>query len=440
MKRRNFILGSTALGGALAANFGLSSLAFARVGGRTKTIVKVFQRGGADGLHLFPPTNDMNYYAARPTIRVEPANGDATSAIELKGSASAPNPNNKIAMNPNLAPLLRIWEDGGLAISPATHYDNAIRSHFHTQKTLEFGGDIKTGEGFLNRYLKLVDPHLNDTNVMRAVRSGVNTVAPVFIGDISVPIVRDSMGGLMTEDFCSGSGCSDNQLTEMVRSLSNVTTDNELENHVRRADTQIVDTIEIVKVSSRHSTNAGGLEYSDTDIGRGLKLVSQLLKDGTPLEVASVNWTAPTWDTHADHVSNGQSIADESIKHVKLVKQGANDLLTFYLDMKNSNMLDDVIVIVGSEFGRTVHQNGSFGTDHGHASTWFAYGGPTKGGVYSPFDNLRDENLHAGRYVPHIVSYQDIVGEAMWRHLGLDSATLSGIFPDHTFTDNKMFS
>ena len=439
MNRRKFLLGSAALGSAFASNFGLNSLSFAQSGGSTKTIIKIFQRGGADGLHLFPPVNDPDYINARPNVRVEANNGNATSAVTLPNRGRSPNPGNKIALNPNLTPLLEIWDEGDLAISPATHYNNSSRSHFDSQQIIEFGlGQINAESGFFNRYLEIVNPALNDTDTLRAIRAGINSNAPVFFGNVSVPVAQDGNGGLISNDFCSGTGCSDNQLTETLRTLASRETDNELENHVRAADTQLVDTLEIIRVASSHNTDAGGLEYTNTDMGRGLRLISQLLKDGNPVEVASLNWNNPGWDTHANHLANPGAVLNGN--HAEGVREGANDLLTFYRDMRNSGLLDDVIVIVGSEFGREVSQNGSRGTDHGFGGAWFSYGGPTNGGIYNAYDNLRPENLQAGRFVPHIVSYQDIVGEAMWRHLGVNDAQLAQIFPGHQFTDLQMYA
>lgn len=446
MKRRNFLLGTAAFGGALATNTGINSLTFAQAPGRTKTIVKVFQRGGADGLHLFPPIFDDNYYNARSSILVERPNSSNGSSAQVLQNINGTNPRNRrFGLNPNLMPLLTIWDEGNLAVSPATHYENSTRSHFAAQVFLETANNgTNLNDGLFNRYLQVVNPQLNDnSNQLRAIRAGVATAAPAFFGEVSVPSINDASSTLQSADFCSGSGCSDNQLTEMLRNIGKNETDNELENHIRRADVNLVDTTRVISASnnSRSSAvNAGGLDYTDTDIGRGLRLVAQLLKDGQPLEVASVNWANVGWDTHAGHVAPGDDIRDDSLATVRGVKDGANDLLTFYLDMKNNGMLDDVVVIVGSEFGRTVEQNGSNGTDHGYGSTWFTYGGRTKGGIYGAFESLETSRLEQGRYVPHIVSYQDILGEAFRRHMRVSNEDLRRIFPSHNFTDHRIYT
>jgi uncharacterized protein (DUF1501 family) len=81
-----------------------------------------------------------------------------------------------------------------------------------------------------------------------------------------------------------------------------------------------------------------------------------------------------------------------------------------------------------TEFGRTIRQNGSGGTDHGHASCLFALGGPVKGGkVYGKWPGLAAEQLYEGRDLALTTDFRDVFAEVVTRHMG--AANLNAIFP-----------
>jgi uncharacterized protein (DUF1501 family) len=90
--------------------------------------------------------------------------------------------------------------------------------------------------------------------------------------------------------------------------------------------------------------------------------------------------------------------------------------------------MSDVVVLTMSEFGRTVKQNGTGGTDHGHASCFFAMGGPVKGGkVYGDWPGLAQEKLYEGRDLALTTDFRSIFGEIATRHLGVTD--LNRLFP-----------
>ena len=105
-----------------------------------------------------------------------------------------------------------------------------------------------------------------------------------------------------------------------------------------------------------------------------------------------------------------------------------------------AELIDDVVIIVGTEFGRTVLENGSRGTDHGHGSTWFAIGGPTVPGVGPDITTLARNQLRNERYIPTVTDYRDVVGEIMVRHMNMPEQLVSTVFPNHSFTNFNLFN
>ncbi|MBX9924923.1 MAG: DUF1501 domain-containing protein [Hyphomicrobiaceae bacterium] len=434
--RRTFLKGATATSFALLGSaYGMPDMTFAQTAGK-KTLIKVFMRGGADGLSLFPKFGDLNYYTNRPNIAVPAPSADPNSAIRLDAM---------YGMNPNLRPLMEIWDAGRMAIGPGVHFAEGNRSHFDCQQWIELGRREDFGDGLFYKYLQLnagSDP-------LRAIRAGSSNLAASLAGaDLVVPSITDGPGyNLRNNDWCGGTNCSDNGLTKALDALgTNASVGPDAERATRRTTKAMVDTIAQVQQASLNYTTSGGLQYLDgqngrrwTSLGNGLKLVAQLLKAGVPLEVAAIDWQGH-WDTHENQIGN--SIIDDTNGHSRALKEGADNLLAFWRDL-GPTLQNNVIVMVGSEFGRTAFQNGSRGTDHGRGSAWFAFGGPTNRGIFGPLPELTDAFVRSSpnnNSIPITMNYKDMLAEAMIRHLGIPQSQLATLFPGHTFTNFNMFT
>lgn len=430
--RRVFLKGASAtslalLGGAC----GLPDLAFGQTAGK-KTLVKILMRGGADGLSVMPKYGDPNVPLLRPNLFVpSPDSSNPNAALKL---------DNMYGLNPNLRPLMEIWESGRMAFVPGVHFSEGNRSHFDCQQWIELGlSTTNQGDGVFNKYLQVVP----GSDVLRAVRAGSPSVAQSLIGrDIIVPGI-DNINNLGLS-FTAWQGDS---LTKVLAAIGDASVSGPpIEVEMRRSTRAMVDVIAKVQAAaSTYKNEAGGLQYNDGENGRpartlgmGLKVVAQLLKGGIPLEVAAIDWQG-TWDTHSNQL--GSSIIDRSNGHANGLAEGANDLLTFWRDI--AAFRNDVVVMVGTEFGRTALQNGSKGTDHGRGGVWFAFGGPTKGGIFAPLPELTQSLVTDAtnkNSIPITMNYKDMLAEAMIRHLGFPQAQLSTLFPGHTFTNFNMFT
>ncbi|MEO0370122.1 MAG: DUF1501 domain-containing protein [Pseudomonadota bacterium] len=402
--------------------------------GPGKTLIKVFLRGGADGLHLFPMVGDINYYNVRPNIAIEGPSNDANSALDMGQTMRA--------MNPNLAALMEIWEgDGmghGLTVCPSTAIEEGNRSHFDCQRWIGTGQRNNFIDGYLNRYLQNIDA---TDHPLRGASLGKTSNAKEISGDLPVPSVRQSSDFVLSNfDLCEGSGCSDNRLTDTMREISShpVVRDG-TEGQVREQQIVLLDAIEEVQnAGSNYEPNAGGLNYSFSTLGRGLRLAAQLIKAGVPLSVASLDWNIG-WDTHSNQIAEGADrFTDQTKRYHSRMVEGATDFLCFWRDM--ADYRDDVLLVAGTEFGRTVKENGSLGTDHGQGGAWFAFGGPARSVVAPDAVNLADENLLSNRYMPNVVDYRDMIGEIMVQHMGIQESMLANLFPTHQFTNYGLFN
>jgi uncharacterized protein (DUF1501 family) len=433
--RRAFVrLSTAALTAAMAGGFGLPGISLAATP-KKKTLIKIFMRGGADGLFLFPAYSDMNFYRARPNVSVKPPNGnDATSALRLTSS---------YGLHPQLRPLKEIWDDGRMAVYPATHFKEGNFSHFDCQAWIERGGTDLGLDGMFNRYLHDVP----GSHALRGLVAGMSTTADSMVGDIVVPSVPSGAEFQLTNwnwcdnrgyDWSKGACVGQNLLAKRLKSLNAARQADptmELTRESQKSMLEVMDQVQ--RVSRNYKPKADGLTYSDTSMGKGLELVAQLLKAGAPVEVAAIDWTIG-WDSHENHLPPGQSPIDEGSDYARGLRVGAEDLVCFYRDIAERRK--DVLIVAGSEFGREVLENGTFGTDHGFGGAWFAIGGSTKGGVFGAPRNLERSKLVQERYLPSVLNYKDITAEAMVRHLGMKQSLIASIFPNHKFTDHKLFT
>lgn len=428
MQNRRDFLKSMTSAAAMVGVAGAPKFSFAQEAGG-KTFIKVFMRGGADGLHLFPLYGDPFYYNYREDIAVPPPSNDINSALDLG--------NGMRGMNPNLELLMEIWDSGNMMLAPSTSFEGANRSHFDCQRWIGTGDQNNLIDGYLNRYMQNV---AGVDHPLRGMVAGKTSISTEIRGDIKVPAINDSNGfDLENNDFCEGAGCADNQLTQAMRDIHSHDIDlSAVEGQVRDSQLIMLDSIADVQMAAEgYTANAGGLDYSNSGLGRGLRLCAQLLKAGVPLEVAALDWNIG-WDTHSNQIAEGANpFTDQDKRYHSSMAQGASDFLTFYRDM--GAMMNDVVLLCGSEFGRTKKQNGSTGTDHGQGGAWFAFGGPTVRQI-APDVSTIDDTVVDRNWLPTVTSYRNIAAEIMVRHMGMSEQLISTIFPNHAFENYQLFS
>ena len=394
-----------------------------------RTLIKVFMRGGADGLNLFPPFADNEYYNLRPNLAVAPPNGgDPDSAIGLT---------NFFGMHPALAPLQEIWDAGDLGVAPATHRTDMSRSHFDNQRWIELGFLGLSGNGYIGRYLE------QNTSAVpfQALAAGRQSVPTSMRGPVPVTAVRRETDFAVRDNlWCEGSNCATNNYHAMLNRLYNAAPENAspMERLAYESGRDMADKLGIFEgFAGDYTPDAGGLDYTGDNFGSGLRVAAQLIKADLGLEVVTLDWNIG-WDTHSGQLPNGTTHGNLNFGYHNRMNQGATNILAFYRDI--SQFRNNVAMVFGSEFGRTARQNGSRGTDHGHAAAWFAVGGAVNGGFHGDWPGLTEQQLHRGRFLEQAVDYRDLMGEAMAKFLGAPQSQLSTIFPDHSFSDRGVFS
>lgn len=360
-----------------------------------KTVVCLCLRGGLDGLNAVVPYTDAAYFDSRPTIAVPVPNRE-NGVLPLDSG---------FGLHPRLAPLLPSYQSGQLAIVHAAGSPHPTRSHFEAQDYLETGvpGNALL-DGWLSRYLRLAsdrDRPLRAVaiagSVPRALRGGAPVVA---MNDPATFGVKPSGGRSHEDAFLQMYQSSDDPLA--------------------RAGVRALETVRDVRERAGAPYEpANGAQYPKS--GQRLMQVARLIKAGFDVEVAWIDMGG--WDTHV-----GQR-GPKSALGGALANLGSS-LAAFHTDM--GTLMDTTVVVVFSEFGRTVKENGTAGTDHGHGGVMFLLGGPVRGGrVAGDWPGLGREQLYRGRDLEVTTDYRQVLGEVLLKHLGAPS--LDHVFPGFAY-------
>ena len=390
--------------------FGADLVRGAAIGGnaRGKTLICLFQRGAADALNVVVPHGEAAYYRLRPNIAVpRPTLGaGGAGAVDLDGF---------FGLHPALAPLKPLWDQGVLAPVHAVGSPSSTRSHFDAQDYMETGTPDQKGthDGWLNRYLALRGTceagcvHDVKEPPFRAVSMTPQT--PRILEGPQATIAMSSL-----EEFSvRATGPAADRLEALYRTGS--------ADVVHAAGGEMFEAVKILRAANpRQYASRNGATYPASQFGQRLKQIAQLIKADVGLEVAFAD--VGGWDTH---VNQGGATGQLALR----LDDFARSLAALVADL--GDRMADVTIMTMSEFGRTVRQNGSGGTDHGHAGALFVIGGGVKGKkVYGRWPGLEPEQLYEGRDLALTTDFRAVFAEIAAKQLG--AKRLDVLFPGYS--------
>jgi uncharacterized protein (DUF1501 family) len=388
--RRGLLLGGT-LGGLFltssSARAALRVLGPALPGaGSRKSLVLVQLSGGNDGLSTLVPYGDDAYHAARETIGV--AAGDVLRLDDYRG------------LHPNLKHLRRIWDEGHLALVQGCGYPDPVRSHFRSMEiwhTADPEGR-HAGAGWIGRLAETA--WRKDPTVELVVHIGDKAPYSLYSA-IRPPIA------FATPQGYRWAGQADE--VEAYRGAADHASSN-------GALARLRGTLSDADASSRRIREAAALyrpqaTYPTDQLADGLRTVAALLAAGMTSRVYSLE--VDGFDTHET----------QKRKHDNLMGRLDRCLGAFHDDLRGTSLADDVVVVVFSEFGRRVAENGSKGTDHGVAGPMLVMGGGVKGGLYGEHPSLTE--LDDGDLV-FTTDFRSVYGEVVERWFDVEQSTVLG--------------
>ncbi|MDZ7750883.1 MAG: DUF1501 domain-containing protein [Gammaproteobacteria bacterium] len=397
MHRRTLLRGlGTGLVAALAPAAGMR-LAWGSPATRNgRALVVVFLRGGCDGLNMVVPYGEDAYHNARPTLRIAPPSpGDPASALDIDGF---------FGLHPALQPLHRHYQEGQVALLPTVHLPGGALSHFESQADMEYGGG---GEGWLGRYLA--------TTPVATAALALAPAPPLSLrGPRPVAAYADPFDLTLAANEAKD--------TLLQRVLEEAYPDGDIPGH-RHAPWYEAATVLLADRNRARAPAPVAGAYPAGPFGVGLSGAAELLLTDPDLAVITLDLGG--WDTHRHQGGDEGTQA----RRMAVLATGLDAFLAHLGPRRN-----DVAVLVQTEFGRTVEENASGGTDHGRAATWMVVGGGVRGGLYlnSGWPGLDPAYLEGGRYLAGTIDYRDVYGELLAAHLG--ATGLDAILPGHIVT------
>lgn len=370
---------------------------------KRKTLVCIFQRGAMDGLMAVTPFTDQYLKTARPDLFIPAAkNKNGASLIDLDG---------RFGLHPSMKAFEPAFREKRLAIVHGIGSPNPTRSHFDAQDYMESGTPFNKGtsSGWLNRAVGLL---------------GHEALTPFTAVSLTPAMPRSFYGDNPTlsisnlQDFAirmRGNPAGANLAAQTFEELYDQTTAQLL----KEAGKESFEAMKILqKADIKNYKPANNAVYPKSALGSSLKQIAQLIKMDVGLEVAFTECNG--WDTHfSQGTTNGtfaRNAADLS-----------NSIMAFWNDLEAWQ--DEVTLMTMTEFGRTVHQNGTGGTDHGRASCNFILGNDVKGGiVHGNIPPLAKENLEDGRDLIVSTDFRSVFSEVADNHLNIGNDKI--LFPD----------
>lgn len=391
MRRREFLgFSCYGLGACLLPG---SSLVLAADGGSSEAVTLViFLRGGADGLNMVVPYAESDYYAQRPGIAVPPP-GETGGALALDAS---------FALHPAMANLEPLYHSGELALVHAVGGAHGSRSHFDAQNLMERGVDDKFGfaTGWLGRYAETLPGAYEisfhqvsmGSAVSTSLRGGAPAMAVSSLEGFELALPQASAAVMESTLAAAYTGTA----PVAVAGAQALTALGEM----RRED------------PAQYPPEA---EYPDTPFGQSLLEIAQMSKSGLGCHLLTLSLGG--WDHHDN----------ENDRLPPLLTELADAMAAFHADM--GTRMAGTRVLVMSEFGRRLAENGAAGCDHGAGGCMLVLGGGVHGGqVYADWPGLAAGDLVQGD-LAITTDYRQVLAEALQAEQpGLD---LQQVFPDY---------
>ncbi len=364
-----------------------------------KILVCIFQRGAMDGLMAVTPFTDQFLKAARPTIFMEA--GAGKPLIDLDG---------RFGLHPGMKSFEPLFREKRLAIVHGIGSPNNTRSHFDAQDFMESGTPFKKGtsSGWLNRAVGLLG---HDATPLRAV-SITSSLPRSLYGDNPALAINN------LQDFTIQMR-GNSKATSMVSKSFEDLYDQTSSTLLKETGKESFDAMKMLqKSNTKNYQPANGAIYPTSPLGNSLKQIAQLIKMNVGLEVAFAEHGG--WDTHFNQ-------GTEQGVFARNAADLSNSITAFWTDL--GQLQDDVTLMSMTEFGRTVKQNGTNGTDHGRGSCNFIIGNDVDGGkVHGIVKPLSIDNLEDGRDLAVTTDFRAVFSEVANKHLQINDNAI--LFPD----------
>ena len=361
--------------------------------GKSPVFVVVQLTGGNDFMNTLIPYTSPVYHDNRPLVGIP-----QDQVLPL---------NDTLAFHPQMGPFKDLYDRGMVAIVQGIGYPNSNRSHFrgmdiwHTCEPFE----VST-IGWLGRTLREIDPE--GENPLTGVNFGVGLPRAMAMPGVPVTSVSNLDNyGLMTGIELENER---NQALDIFRHMYGPAIGTgPVMDYLSRTGQDVLTGADIIKAAPEQYEST--VEYADNPIAKSLRDVARVHTADLGTRIFYTQHGG--YDTHANEVPT----------HPKLIGDLSGAIHDFFDDLEEHDADDNVVMLVFTEFGRRIYDNGS-GTDHGSGGGAFIIGKPVEGGLYSEYPSLEQSRWVNGEDLEHTIDYRGIYGTILEQWLGVEAAPI----------------
>ncbi|MYC28708.1 MAG: DUF1501 domain-containing protein [Chloroflexi bacterium] len=316
-----------------------------------------------------------------------------------------------LAFHPNMAPWKEIWDQEKMAIIHGIGYENSSRSHFRSMDIWHTCEPDKVGtEGWLGRVIRDLDP--TGENVLKGVNFGQGLPRAMALRGVPVTSVSDLASyGVLTDIPAIGNGEEREEMLELFsRVYSPAIGAGAVMDYLGQTGRDALKGADIIKAAPEQYTST--IEYAENPIAKSLRSVAQVHLANLGTQIFYTQYGS--FDTHFNQLPT----------HAKLWTDVSGAVNDFFADLREHDAADNVVMLVFTEFGRRVQDNGT-GCDHGRGGVAFAMGDGVNPGMYGEYPSMKAEDLMEGDLVPSY-DFRGFYSTFAERWLGLDAKPIVG--------------
>jgi uncharacterized protein (DUF1501 family) len=360
-----------------------------------KVIVVLQLSGGNDGLNTVVPYADDEYARGRTTLRLT-----STDVHKI---------DSYLGFHPEMKAFSQLYQDGLLSIIQGVGYPNSNRNHAVAIRDWHTGRPHQAScqTGWIGR------------TIDHACQRDSVDLPGVLVGNISPPLAINAENAIVPsirsiDELTLHSSHDLYQPLSVKDSISNSKTDNPMLDFLQQRTVCAFNKNK--KIEGITQSQKMNVEYPPFQLAQSLRTVAQLIR-------ADVGIKMYYTELGGDGFGGFDNHANQRDNHAALLRQLSESVSAFVNDLKFDNILDNVLLITFSEFGRTVKENGRRGTGHGVAAPMLLAGGNITGGIIGSHPSLTDLDNDALKF--H-TDFRQVYATILDKWLGLDSKVIFG--------------
>jgi uncharacterized protein (DUF1501 family) len=392
LTRRQFLKGSAAAGLAGLAPTLLYTGSARAAGTQNPVLITVHLHGGNDHLNTFIPFTEANYTALRPTL----------SGVLDAGALPL---DDRLMLHPSMTRFKNQYDAGRIAIVQGVGYPEPNRSHFRAIDIYEGADPVGTPDtGWLGRYLDQV----GDNGALGGAYIGSAVPLSLAAQSFAAPAVPGIEEYMYQTSALPADG--DAQLEAALAIFNQMNTGAVLFDGLLTQDRAAMDSIDVVQGAA--DVYQSDIVYEDDDFSQNMKVAAQLVNADIGVRVLATELNG--FDTHANQLDT----------QADLLGSISAGLDSFLQDADALGFADRVVVLLFSEFGRRVAENGTAGTDHGTAAPMIVAGNGVNGGIYGDYPDLATLDSNGDLLVER--DFREVYATLLGDWLGADAAPILG--------------